>query len=122
MGEAIEQAAVAVAAPGGVTVKAQQAQPFKLGCQLLHHPLGARAEGFEGRGAAVAAAIAQLGAVVAPVAAQPFLAPFGAVHGEGHVAVGAEHRFAAAATAQECSIAPSGHQHHCLFALLLQLL
>jgi hypothetical protein len=113
---------VAVAAPGGVTVKAQQAQPFKLSCQLLHHPLGARAEGFEGRGATVAAAITQLGAVVAPVAAQPLLASLGAVHGEGHIAMGAEHRFAAAAAAQESSVAAAGHQHHGLLALLLQLL
>ena len=72
---------MAVAAPGGVTVKAQQSQPFKLGCQRLHHPLCARAKRLEGSGATVAAAIAHLGAVVAPVAAQPFLAPFGAVHG-----------------------------------------
>ena len=75
-GEALEQTAVAIPAPGGVPVEADQAQTLQLPRQLLHHPLGAGAEGLEGGGAAVAAAVVHLLAVVAPVAAQPFPRPF----------------------------------------------
>ena len=114
-GEALQQMAMAIPAAGGVLVEAQCPQPFQLRLQLFLHPLGAGPERFEGAGAAVSAALADRLAVVAPVAAQPFLAA-ATVHRQRDVAVRAEHRLAATAAAQKGAIAAAGHQHHRLLA------
>jgi hypothetical protein len=80
-GEAFEQAAMAIPSPGGVMVKTQQPQVREFAGQLFHHPLGSRPERLEGGGAAMAAAVGPLLAVVAPMAAQPFVSIPAAVHG-----------------------------------------
>ena len=69
----------------------------------------------------MAAALSRLLAVVTPVAAQPFPPAGLTVHREGHIAVGTEHRLAAAPAAQKGSVAPPRHQHHALFPPLRQL-
>ena len=71
---------MAVATAGGVAVKAQQPHSFELLLEGVHHPLGASAKGFEGRGSAMAASIADLLAVITPMAAQPAIAAAVAVH------------------------------------------
>ena len=121
-GKAVEQSPVSLPAPGGVAVKAQQPQAFKFARQLLHHPLGAGAKRLEGRGSTVLAAVVDGCTEVTPVTAQPLLFPAVAVHGEGHVAMGAHHRLAAAAAAQKCPVPPPRHQDHGLVPLGLELL
>ena len=116
----IQKPAMALATPGGVPVETQQAQPLQLGGQLLHHPLGPRPKGLERRGAAVLTAVADLGAEITPVTAQPLPPLAIAVDRQGHIAVGAHHHFAATAAAQEGPITPPRHKNHGLLLLLLQ--
>ena len=111
---------MALATPGGVPVETQQAQPLQLRGQLLHHPLGPRPKGLERRGAAVLAAVADVGTEITPVAAQPLPLLAIAVDRQGHIAVGAHHHFAATAAAQEGPITPPRHKNHGLLLLLLQ--
>ena len=119
-GKALQQAAVAIATAGGVPVKAQQAQAFELLFELLHHPLGASPEGLEGGRAAMGAALANLGAVVTPVAAQPLGPIAAAVDRERHIAIRTKHHLAAAAATEKTAVAAAGHQQHGLLAPLGQ--
>ena len=116
----MQKPAMALPPPGCVPVETQQAQPLQLGGQLLHHPLGPSPKGFERRGAAVLAAVADVSAEITPVAAQPLALLAVAVNRQGHVAVGAHHHLTATAAAQEGPITPPRHQDHSLLLLLLQ--
>jgi hypothetical protein len=118
--EALQQAAVAIAAPGGVAVKAQQAQAFELLLELLHHPLGAGTEGFRSTRTAVGAALRDGGAMVTPMAAQPLGTIAAAMDRERHIAIRTQHHLAAAAATEKAAVAAPGHQQHRLLAPLGQ--
>ena len=121
VGKLLQDAPVAVLAPGGVVVVAQEAQARELLLQQLHHPLGADPEGFERRGAAVVAAILQRLPVVAPMAAQNVLPGAGTVttmHRKGQRTVGTHHRFPATAAIQKRAVSPTRHKHHSLLTAI----
>ena len=117
----LQQPLMAIASAGGVAVKAQQPHPFELLLEGVHHPLGASAKRFEGRGAAMAAAVIDLLAVITPMAAQPAIAAAVAMHRQRHIAVGTHHHFTAAAAAQKGAVTAARHQHHRLLLPLRQL-
>ena len=114
-GKPFQELPVTVPSAGGVPVEAQQAQVLQFVREVLEHLLGASAEGFEGRRAALSAAAFDFGAMVAPMAAEPGALPL-AVDGEGDIAVGALHHLTAAAATQKAAVTPAWHQNDGLLA------